>query len=81
MSDLRVLRMLRAIDEKIDEMKADRDRSLAEIDVELQAHEDRLDGHDEKLSEHDRRLTRVETRFDRTLHALRSAKKKPAKKG
>lgn len=80
MSDLRVMRWLRSIDSKIDEMKADRDRALAEIDGELQEHEDRLDGLDDKIADVTRRVDRLETRFDRTLQAMRSPKK-PAKKG
>lgn len=87
MSDLKVIRWLRSIDEKLDAMKKDRDRSLAELDVEIQAHEERLDGHDEQIGDVTRRVDRLETRFDRTLHSLRTGKKPPpapkrvAKKG
>jgi hypothetical protein len=81
MSDLRILRMLRGIDEKIDRMKEDRDRALAEIDAELEEHKGRLDTHDESIEEALRRIGRLETRFDRTLHALRTSGKKPARKG
>lgn len=77
MSDLRVIRWLRSIDAKLDEMKADRDRALAEIDVELHEHGEQLDRHDGLIADVVRRLERVEDRLDRALHALRT--KKPPK--
>lgn len=94
MSDLRVLRWLRSIDTKLDQMKIDRDRALAEIDVELQAHEERLDGHDAlfdkhhtKLRAHDTELVAIDRkvdvltdRFDRALEALRTGKRPPKKR-
>lgn len=94
MSDLRVLRWLRSIDAKLDEMKADRDRSLAEIDTELQAHEERLDGHDRLFDKQDSKLRQYSTeliaidrkvdvltdRFDRALEAFRTGKRPPKKR-
>lgn len=94
MSDLRVLKMLRTIDTKIDEMKVERDRALAEVDVELQAHEERLDAHDRlfdtqdtklrgqsaELIAIDRKVDVLTDRFDRALEAFRTGKRPPKKR-
>lgn len=94
MSDLRLIRWLRSIDSKLDEMKADRDRALAEVDVELQAHEERLDGHDRVFDSHheelrrqnaelvaiDRKVDVLTDRFDRALESLRTGKRPPKKR-